>query len=176
MVFTHGFSDLSLGDSISVSGACLTLVAFDAETFTVQVSPETLLLTTLGEAKPGKMVNLERALPAGARLGGHMVSGHVDAKGRVISRSGSGEMVQLVLEVPRDLTRFLAKKGSVTVEGVSLTINEAKDATVSLLIIPHTASVTTLGTLQEGDQVNLEVDLVARYVERLLSEAGILPA
>lgn len=172
--FEHDFAGLSLGESISVSGTCLTVVAFDAHTFTVQVSPETLQLTTLGRLVDGATVNLERALPAGARLGGHLVTGHVDGMGRVAQLRFEGEMCRLDVDIPENLRRYMAKKGSVTVEGVSLTVNDVTDTGIALLVIPHTRHVTSLGTLAVGDLINIEVDLVARYVERLLTESGTL--
>lgn len=168
MAFSHGFSDLALGESIAMNGACLTVVAFDKEKFEVELSKETLSLTTLGELEVGEEVNMERALCASDRLGGHMVTGHVDGIASVVGVQAEGEMSRITLEVPFDLSRFIARKGSLTVDGVSLTVNAVEDNQAVLLVIPHTRRVTTLGSLAVGQRVNIEVDLVARYVERLL--------
>jgi riboflavin synthase len=168
-VFESPFTWLSLGESIAVSGACLTVVSFDDQSFSVDASPETLRLTTLGELKEGDAVNLERALAAGARLGGHLVSGHVDGVGTIMSLKMLDEMCELSVTVPHELSRFIAKKGSLTVDGVSLTVNEIEGDVAQLLLIGHTRAVTTLGNLQVDSRVNIEIDLVARYVERLLS-------
>jgi riboflavin synthase len=171
MTFAHTFPDLVLGESIAVQGACLTVVAFDHTTFRVELSTETLALTTLGKRKAGDAVNLERALRAGDRLGGHMVTGHVDGVGVVTKLAPQGEMTQITIEIPPSLVGYVARKGSLTVDGVSLTVNAVQKSHADLLIIPHTRAVTTLGTLGVGQEVNLEVDLVARYVERLLESA-----
>ncbi len=166
--FSHAWTDLTVGESISVSGACLTVIRFDAHSFEVDVSPETLRLTTLGSLKIGEAVNLERALAIGERLGGHLVSGHVDGMAEVESVEPVGEMVVLTLILPSELDRYVAKKGSLTVDGVSLTVNESSPSSAQLLLIPHTREVTTLGALAPGARVNIEIDLVARYVESLL--------
>lgn len=168
MMFSHRFSDLALGESIAMNGACLTVIAFDEKTLSVELSKETLRLTTLGELKVGEEVNMERALRAGDRLGGHMVTGHVDGIASVVSVEAEGEMSLVSLIVPADLSQYVARKGSLTIDGVSLTVNAVKSTRVDLLIIPHTRNVTTLGALTPGTVVNVEVDLVARYVERLL--------
>jgi riboflavin synthase len=167
--FSHPLSELVLGESIAVSGACLTVVAFDNNSFTAELSSETLRLTTLGQLAPGDPINLERALRASDRLGGHLVSGHVDGVGLVKHKALEGEMTRIELELPEALAPYVAKKGSLTVDGVSLTINEVAGHHVQLLLIPHTQAVTTLGQLHTGSSVNLEVDLLARYVERILS-------
>jgi len=167
--FSHPLSELVLGESIAVSGACLTVVAFDNNSFTAELSSETLRLTTLGQLAPGDPINLERALRASDRLGGHLVSGHVDGVGLVKHKALEGEMTRIELELPEALAPYVAKKGSLTVDGVSLTINEVAGHHVHLLLIPHTQAVTTLGQLHTGSSVNLEVDLLARYVERILS-------
>lgn len=169
LAFSHRFSDLALGESIAINGACLTVIAFDAENFEVELSGETLSLTTLGELEVGEEANMERALCASARLGGHMVTGHVDGIASVVSVQAEGEMSKVTLAVPGELSRFIARKGSLTVDGVSLTVNAVDESHVGLLVIPHTRSVTTLGQLAAGRRVNIEVDLVARYVERLLA-------
>lgn len=165
-------SDVALGDSIAVSGPCLTVVATTAGAFEVDVSTETLARTTLGRRRPGDGVNLEKALRLVDRLGGHLVSGHVDGVGTVRRRDQQGEYIRFVTEVPDGLARYLAFKGSVCMDGVSLTVNAAGPDTFEVLTIPHTLERTTLGLLAEGDPVNVEVDLVARYIERLLGAAG----
>lgn len=157
------------GDSISVSGACLTMLEPGAEGFFADVSSETLSLTTLGGLQEGSAVNLELALGLDARLGGHMVTGHVDGKGRLVSRHEDARSERFEFEVPHGLARYIAKKGSVCVDGVSLTINEVNGARFSVCLIPHTLEITTLGGLGAGDEVNIEVDLIARYLERLMS-------
>jgi riboflavin synthase len=158
-----------IGDSISVQGVCLTVVALTKDSFTADVSHETLSLTTLGELNAGSPVNLEPALRAGDRLGGHLVSGHVDGVAHVSATSRDGESLRVTISVPTELARYIARKGSVTVDGVSLTVNEVAGATFGVNLIPHTQVVTTLGRLQPGTRVNLEVDQMARYAERLLS-------
>lgn len=167
----HDFEPLDLGESVATSGVCLTVVADEARgprrVFAVELSVETLERTTLGDATVGARVNLERSLTLSTKLGGHLVTGHVDARARVVQLEFLGEMTKVTLEVPPSVARFTAEKGSLTVEGVSLTINRATRETVELLLIPHTRAVTTLGELSVGRAVNVEVDLVARYVARL---------
>ena len=162
------FDDVAAGDSIAVSGPCLTVTTFDSSSFAVDVSTETLARTTLGQRKVGDKVNLEKALRLSDRLGGHIVSGHVDGIGRVSERSPSGDYVKFGIAAPVELARYIAFKGSITVDGVSLTVNAVSDSEFELLIIPHTLEVTTLGSLAAGDDVNLEIDIVARYLERML--------
>ena len=157
------------GDSISVSGTCLTMLEPGASGFFADVSPETLGLTTLGQLQQGQEINLELALALEARLGGHMVTGHVDGKARLISRYKDARAERFEFEVPGQLARYIAKKGSVCIDGVSLTVNEVEGFKFSVCLIPHTLEVTTLGGLAEGDEVNLEVDLIARYLERLMA-------
>jgi len=159
-------SDVALGDSIAVNGVCLTVIAHDAEKFQVHVSAETLRCTT-GLGVPGG-VNLEKALRLSDRLGGHLVSGHVDGLGEVTRFEQAGDCMLLAIRAPHALSRYIATKGSITVDGVSLTVNivERDDFTINL--IPHTLEVTTLKRLKPGSRVNLEVDLIARYVERML--------
>ncbi len=164
--------DVTLGDSIACSGPCLTVVALDGDSFEVDVSSETLQRTTLGERRSGDGLNLEKALRLDDRLGGHLVSGHVDGIGRVRTRAAEGEYVKFVIEVPAGLARYLAFKGSVCVDGVSLTVNEAGADSFDILTIPHTLERTTLGGLAPGHRVNIEVDLIARYIERLLGASG----
>jgi riboflavin synthase len=155
------------GDSICVSGACLTMLDPDSDGFSADVSQETLKLTTLGTLDAGATVNLELALAAGERLGGHLVTGHVDGMAHLVSRHEDARAERLEFEVPAPLARYVARKGSVCLDGVSLTVNEVTGPRFSVCLIPHTLEITTLGALQEGDPVNLEVDLVARYLERL---------
>jgi riboflavin synthase len=157
------------GDSISVQGCCLTAVEVHGKTFAADLSRETLALTTLGQLRAGSAVNLEPALRAGDALGGHLVSGHIDGIARVLSASGDARSTRLSIKVPAALSRFLAAKGSVAVDGVSLTINEVDGNAFGVNIIPHTQAVTTLGGLAGGARVNLEVDQVARYLARLLA-------
>ncbi len=157
------------GDSIATSGVCLTVTSVSNDHFTADVMPETYRRTTLGRLSRGASVNLERAMKAGGRMGGHIVTGHVDACGRVISAVREGNAVLLSVSVPQDMLRYIAEKGSVTVDGVSLTVVEAGKDSFTVSMIPHTGSVTTLGLVSPGTFVNIEVDVVARYIERLLS-------
>lgn len=157
---------LALGESISVDGCCLSVVELAPGEFAVDATAETLARTTLGALPVGKRVNLERAVRAGDRLGGHLVTGHVDAVGKLLERRDVGEAVAMRFSLPAELARFVAEKGSVAVSGVSLTVNAATDSTFDVMIIPITLRVTTLGELAVGDPINLEVDLVARYVAR----------
>ena len=172
MIFSleSGFdlSDPEEGESIAVNGVCLTAVGLHADGFDTDVSVETLDVTTLKQAKQGDAVNLEPALRVGDALGGHLVSGHVDGIGVLISREEDARSIRMAFEVPADLARYIAKKGSVCVDGVSLTINEVSGNTFSLNIIPHTAEVTTMGGYVVGQAVNIEVDLIARYLERMI--------
>lgn len=167
--------DLTIGASVSVNGVCLTAVARTDRDFSVDVSPETLNVTTFGSLTSGSPVNLERAMKLNERIGGHMVSGHVDGIGAIRSRHQDGNAVILEIEAPKQVLRLCVGKGSITVDGISLTINEVTDRSFLVAIIPHTAKVTTLGLKQVGDRVNLESDLIGKYVERLLQERGLLP-
>jgi riboflavin synthase len=161
---------LALGESIAVDGVCLTVdTIIDAETFDVDASSETLAKTTLGALAIGAPVNLERALPIGGRLGGHIVSGHVDGVGKVASVTPIGAAWKVVFDAPVELSRYIAAKGSICVSGVSLTINHVDGASFDVMLIPHTFAKTSLKDLAAGTRVNLEVDLLARYVARLLS-------
>ena len=160
-------ADTAIGDSISVQGVCLTVTSLTSHSFTADVSHETLSLTTLGEFDVGSAVNLEPALRAGDRLGGHLVSGHVDGVARVAGTGRDGDSLRVQVIVPSELARYIARKGSVTLDGVSLTVNEVDGATFGVNLIPHTQTVTTLGRLQPGAKLNLEVDQMARYIERL---------
>lgn len=160
--------DLRIGDSVAVSGPCLTVTAFDRDTFTAFVMPETLKRTTLGDLKAGYRVNLERALALGGRLGGHMVSGHIDAVVTLTQNKPQGGAILLNFEAPPELLRYIVPKGSVALDGVSLTVIDVEDSGFSVGIIPHTGQETTLGTKAIGAAVNLEVDLIGKYVEKML--------
>jgi len=162
-------SGIVLGESIAVSGVCLTVVAFDADGFTADVSKETLSLTTIGELKAGDAVNLERAMRADSRFGGHVVAGHVDGLGCVLSIGEDARSQRWRFAAPAKLLRYIAVKGSITVDGVSLTVNAVDDEGFEVNLVPHTVANTAFGNTAIGDAVNLEVDLIARYVERLLS-------
>jgi riboflavin synthase len=163
---------LAAGESVAVSGVCLTVTSSDASSFTADLSPETLAVTTLGRLGPGSRVNLERAALVGDRLGGHLVAGHVDGVARVLSVKAAGDARELEVDAPPELARFIAAKGSVTLDGVSLTVNRVHGSRFELMLVPHTLAVTTLGEISAGRSLNLEVDLVARYVARYL-EAGV---
>jgi riboflavin synthase len=164
-------ADLAIGASVACAGCCLTVVEKGPGWFAVEASAETLACTTLGAWQAGTRINLERALKAGDELGGHLVSGHVDGVGTLIERGQEGGSLRLVFEVPAELGRFIAGKGSIAVDGVSLTVNRLSDRGAAtrfeINIIPHTQTVTTLGDLGVGARVNVEVDLMARYVARL---------
>ena len=162
-------SDFRIGDSICVQGCCLTATELPQGAFAADVSRETLSLTTLGDLAVGSPVNLEPSLKAGDALGGHLVSGHIDGVAEIVSISGDARSTRLKIAAPPDLARYIARKGSVALDGVSLTVNEVDGATFGVNIIPHTQTVTTLGKLAAGARVNLEVDQVARYVERLVA-------
>ena len=163
-----GLDDVQTGDSIAVNGTCLTVVEKKNNAFTVDVSDETLSCTT-GLAKQGARVNLEKALRLSDRLHGHLVSGHIDGVGEVVVATPLGENRKLSVRAPQALAKFIAVKGSVTINGVSLTVNEVAGAVFSVNLIPHTLTVTTLGELVAGSQVNFEIDLIARYVEQMLA-------
>jgi len=170
---TLDLADVAIGDSICVSGVCLTAVAIAATEFSADVSVETLSCTTLGALKSGDCVNLEKSLRLADRLGGHLVSGHVDGVGRVISVEADARSQRWRFEVPPDLARYIAAKGSVCVDGVSLTINDVDANRFGVNLIPHTIGATTFRDKRAGDAVNIEVDLIARYVERIyMSAAG----
>ena len=169
---TLPFGDVQLGESIAVNGVCLTVVTFDATGFDADASTETLSLTTLGALPPGRAVNLERAMRPTDRLGGHMVSGHVDGVGRVASVHEDARAQRWRFEAPPSLLRYIATKGSICVDGVSLTVNAVDEAGFEVALVPHTVAHTAFGQTEVGDAVNLEDDLVARYVERLLQARG----
>lgn len=161
-------SDVAIGDSIATNGVCLTAIELPGDGYVADVSAETLARTTLGRLKVGTAVNLEKALTPSTRLGGHIVSGHVDAVGEVISLTPAGRSIKFVIRAPKELAKYIAHKGSVCIEGISLTVNEVRGAEFDLNIVPHTLQETTMQHLHAGSPVNLEVDIIARYLERLL--------
>ena len=158
---------VALGASIACSGCCLTAIEFTPDSFAADASAETLAMTTLGTWKVGTQVNLERSLRVGDELGGHLVSGHVDGVGTAVSATPENASTRWRFRVPAELAKFIAAKGSVAIDGVSLTVNDVADDTFGVNIIPHTAAVTRFGTLAPGDPVNIEIDMLARYVARL---------
>jgi riboflavin synthase len=162
-----GLDDVTVGDSIAVAGVCLTALDITTDQFAADVSRESLSLTTLGALQPGSSVNLEKALRLSDRLGGHLVSGHVDGLGRVIDIQPDARSQRWTFEVPATLARYIASKGSVCIDGVSLTVNEVAGLRFGVNLIPHTQQVTTFGSRGVGDAVNIEVDRMARYAERL---------
>lgn len=171
LTITTSLGPLVLGESVSVDGCCLTVDVIRPDGFEADASGETLSLTTLGKVALGAHVNLERAMELGGRMGGHLVSGHVDGVGALVAKAPLGDAFSLRFSMPRALSRYVAKKGSITVSGVSLTVNEVGDDTFDVVVIPRTLRDTSLGELSLGDTVNLEVDLVARYLERLVTHA-----
>jgi riboflavin synthase len=161
-------NDVALGDSIAVNGVCLTAIAFDGSSFSADVSRETLSLTSLGNLNRGSSVNLEKALTLQTRLGGHLVSGHVDGLGEVISRHDDGRSVRFSIRTPDSLAKYISAKGSICIDGTSLTVNKVDGSTFELNIVPHTLEETIIAGYHAGTKVNLEVDIIARYLERLL--------
>ncbi len=161
-------ADCALGDSIAVNGVCLTAVELGGDYFCADVSNETLSRTTLKSAKPGTPVNLELALTPSTRLGGHIVSGHVDGIGKVVEKQADARSIRFKFKAPDSLAKYIAEKGSICIDGISLTVNSVDGALFSVNIVPHTLQETTLGTTSVGGEVNLEVDLLARYMERLM--------
>lgn len=166
-------ADIALGASIACSGVCLTVVAVEPDAFSVQASAETLACSTLGEWAEGTKVNLERALRLGDELGGHLVLGHVDGVARLIDRRPEGDSVRFVIEAPAALMPYLASKGSVALDGVSLTVNDIRDDRFGVNIIPYTLAHTSLGEASPGQRLNLEIDPIARYVARLIGERSL---
>jgi riboflavin synthase len=164
-----GLESVAIGDSISVSGCCLTVTRKTADSFAADASLETLQVTTLGSWRAGQRVNLEKAVCAGQPLGGHYVTGHVDGIAAVTHTAPDARSLRVDFDVPAPLARYIARKGSVCVDGVSLTVNDVQETRFGINLIPHTLEVTTLGACQAGTQVNLEVDIIARYLERLRS-------
>jgi len=161
---------IDIGASIAHAGACMTVVAKGANWYAIEVSGESLSKTTLGAWQVGTRINLERAMCLGDELGGHMVSGHVDGVGEVTQRENDGDSVRFRFRAPENLAKYLAPKGSITIDGVSLTVNEVEGAEFGINVIPHTQDATTIGALGVGDKVNLEIDMLARYVARLLGQ------
>ena len=166
-------SDVELGDSIAVNGVCLTAIAMTENSFTADVSKETLSLTSLGGLSKGSKVNLEKALTLQTRLGGHMVSGHVDGLGSVVSRHNDGRSERFTINAPTEISKYIAAKGSITIDGVSLTVNKVNKASFEINIVPHTLQETIIGDYQVGTNINLEVDVVARYLERLIQGGSL---
>ena len=166
----YPMAKVKIGASIACSGACLTVVEKGKDWFAVDVSAETLAMTTLDGWQTGRRINLEQALKLGDELGGHIVSGHVDGVAEIVDRRPDGEATRFTIRPASDLARFIAPKGSVTIDGVSLTVNEVADDAFGVCIIPHTAEMTTFGDLRPGDWVNLEIDMLARYVARMLEK------
>ena len=167
-------SDVKVGDSISVNGACLTVTTHDDSSFSVDVVPETLRRTNLGELEAGSSVNLERSMPAYGRFGGHMVQGHVDGTAKIRSIESEGDALMVVFDAPSSVMRYVVEKGFIAVDGASLTIVNCDNFSFSITIIPHTQENTVFKTKKVGDSVNLEVDIMAKYIERL-SMAGRAP-
>ena len=161
--------DVHLGDSIAVCGVCLTVTSFTASAFTADVMHETLNRSSLGALKPGSPVNLERAMPANGRFGGHIVSGHIDGTGRITRIRPDGNAIWYTVSATPSLLRYIVEKGSIAMDGISLTVAAVDAASFSVSVIPHTAANTVLGTKRPGDTVNLETDLIGKYVEKLLS-------
>ncbi len=170
------FSDVALGDSIAINGVCLTVTEQSGQQFSADVSGETLRLTTLGQLQAGSKVNLEKALTPVKRLGGHIVSGHVDGMGELLDSQAEGGSICMTYRVPDELARYVAQKGSICIDGTSLTVNRVDGACFTVNIIPHTQAETIMHTYVKGQKVNLEVDVIARYLERLvLGEAAATP-
>jgi riboflavin synthase len=165
---TLPLGDVALGDSIATNGVCLTVVELTGNGFWADVSRETLAFTTIGDWRLGTPANLEKALQAQSRLGGHIVSGHVDGVGEIVDRGDDARSIRLTVRAPRELARYIAHKGSICVDGTSLTVNTVNGTDFELNIIPHTARMTVIGDYRSGTRVNLEVDVIARYLERLL--------
>ncbi len=166
--------ELNLGDSVSVDGACLTVIKIEGEKFWIEASPETLKKTTLSQKKVGGEVNLERALRLSDRLGGHFVLGHIDGVGRVRKKTRRGEFLELEIEAPSELGKYLIEKGSIAVDGISLTINQVQGNIFSVMLIPETLKRTTISQKKPGDKVNLEADIIGKYVEKLLQKTPSL--
>jgi riboflavin synthase len=169
---TKVISDLKEGDSIAVNGACLTVVAWEKDIFIVEVSPETLARSNLGKLRIGERINLERALKLGDRLGGHQVTGHIDGVGRIVALEREGEFLFITVQAPPEVMKYVVVKGSIALDGVSLTIAACWGDRFQISVIPYTAKVTTIGQKSMGSEVNLEADLVGKYIERFMSARG----
>ncbi len=167
-------SELSLGESVAVNGVCLTVTHFNSDTFSVLAGGETLRRTTLGDLRVSSKVNLERAMQVGGRLGGHMVSGHVDGIGTIAAKRDLGANLEFTFRITKEIQRYVVEKGSITIDGISLTVNQVGDYSFAVALIPHTVDMTTLGEKNVGSRVNLEVDIIGKYVEKLLG--GYLPS
>jgi len=167
--FGENISDLILGESISVNGVCLTVIKSGKDNFTADISEETLVRTNLGELKSLEVVNIERALKAGERLGGHFVSGHIDGTGRISKKIKKGKFILLTLEAPEEIMRYIVEKGSVAVDGISLTVASCDDKGFTISIIPHTEACTNLKGKKSGDIVNLENDMIGKYIEKFVN-------
>lgn len=167
-----GMEDVKLGDSIAVNGVCLTAVTFDQSSFSADVSNETIALTTLKHLKSGSPVNLEKALLPTTRLGGHMVSGHVDGVGKVVDIAEDARSIRYAIKIPAELKKYVAVKGSICIDGTSLTVNAVESDVVKINIVPHTQERTIINNYKPGTEVNIEVDLIARYLESLLMNAS----
>jgi len=165
-------SDAKMGDSISVNGSCLTVVDIQGEELSFDISAETLEKTNLDTLMPAGRVNIERALRADSRIGGHFVNGHIDCIGKIASREERADFVNIAVEIPDEYMIYLSEKGSIAVDGISLTINRLKNNSFSVMIIPHTISVTSLGYKETGDSVNIEVDILAKYANRLINRSA----
>ena len=163
-------ADIDIGGSVAHAGACMTVVEKGDNWYAIEVSAESLSKTTLGSWDVGTRVNLERAMRLGDELGGHIVSGHVDGVGELVGRKADGDSQRYTFRAPQELAKYLAPKGSITIDGVSLTVNEVDGAEFGINLIPHTQTATTLGLLEPGDQVNVEIDMLARYVARLMGK------
>ena len=170
------FSDVKLGDSVATNGVCLTVSALSGKTFTADVMPETLNRSSLGSLSAGGHVNLERAMPADGRFGGHIVTGHIDGMGKITKITKDDNAIWIKISADSSILRYVIEKGSITIDGISLTIADVSENDFAVSIIPHTASVTTLGKRKVGDTVNLEVDIIGKYVEKLLPSATVKKA
>jgi riboflavin synthase len=168
-----GLANIVVGDSICVSGCCLTATRLDSVSFVADVSRETLAVTTLGEWRVGQRVNLEKALNAGQALGGHYVTGHVDGLARIVSVEPDARSHRIRFQAPAELSRYIARKGSICIDGTSLTVNEVESHVFGVNLIPHTLTATISGEYRVGSQVNIEVDIIARYLERLVGERSV---
>ena len=168
-------TDLQLGDSININGTCLTVVEQRGQTIGVDLSPETLQKTVLGELKEGDEVNLERALRLSDRLGGHIVTGHIDGIGVISEKRKEGDFIHLKLKIPQFVSRYVVQKGSIAIDGISLTVNECEEQEIQIVLIPYTLEKTTLMSKRTGDRVNIEVDILGKYVEKLIQRGSEKP-